>query len=522
MVTAARLLAPLPAAGRTLVLALMSLTAVAVAAVLVVGAWQDVFAGFAWDDAWYLLMADRYSPFGGGHAPALAQIIHQRSYPPLYPLYLALAGGGSESIGVAHLATSIALVASLVAAFAWLRREGEPVAGAWGLVLACAFAPSTMLQFQGLWSEHLYLGLSLGVMASLAGREPRAGQWWLAAALVALCALTRVAGWAMVAVFVPVVLWARPAGRGGLIALAIVPAAAERLSNALVAPGTPTYLGVFISGLEYQLSPDSLAANLGALWSAIEDSFGRGAVGAIAILLLALPVWLRRLRAGRIDAVYAPVYLGMIVAWMFPEHLRRFLFPLVPVVLFYAYCAVRALLRRIVPAHAEVAGAGAGLALFVLVAIPGAALLASALAAPAPAGLGPWRHTSLWLEMKDEPRLRESAAQLRRDMIGDMRFLGERSREGDCVYTEFPPVVQLYTKRVAVDPPWNDLGAIGADRWSCRWYYLVPMYRREWMQFRDGLPPGPYTVVRRTPMPDPRDPVGTLSLLLRYEGPLAR
>ena len=79
------------------------------------------------DSVRYLFMADYLSPYeaaAGGHEPNLAeQVFSTAQFPPLYPLALALLGAGSHRIALAHLITTVFLLASLAAFFAWARQE---------------------------------------------------------------------------------------------------------------------------------------------------------------------------------------------------------------------------------------------------------------------------------------------------------------------------------------------------------------------------------------------------------------
>jgi len=494
---------------------LMAAGFAAVACVLVLASWQDTFAGFSWDDSYYLLMADRMSPFVGHKVAALPAIVHQRSYPPMYPLLLAMAGAGSGAIGAAHLATTLALVAGLGFFYLWLRRESIDAVSAWCLTLACALSPVTILHFQTLWSEHLYLALSMACLLCVTGRERDDPQWWLAAVLVAACAATRTAGWSLVAAFVVVVLASGARPRAYLLALAIVPALAERLVNALSATGTPTYQGEMLAHLGEHLSVESLATMARSIWQALVTGLGGSAVFAAIAIVLAGLVWASRLRTWRIDAIYLATYLAVIAGWGFPEHAFRFIYPVMPLLIFYAFAGGREVWRRAWRLPAAMPAGALGLLVFIFAGVPGAVKLAGAQAEPAPAGLEDYRNTYLWTAM-DPPAMRVPAARLRQAMISDMARLREVSGEDECVYTEFPPLVQMYGKRLAIDPPWNDLGEMGQAGGGCRWYYLLPMYRDEWPRYARQLPAGRYTVVHRTTMPDPEAGLDTLSILIRF------
>ena len=164
-----------------------------VGAALALHAVQGRVAGLAVDDAFYLLMADRY--FGRlANEPGLLALLDTRTYPPLYPLVLGLFGGGTGALANAYVANATLLLLWTGFAYAWLLRAGvRPLASAL-LALAAAFAPATLYHAQVLWSEHLYLLLQMLLLWQLERDPPRARNVLVAGLLVGLMLLTRTAG----------------------------------------------------------------------------------------------------------------------------------------------------------------------------------------------------------------------------------------------------------------------------------------------------------------------------------------
>ena len=137
-----------------------------------------------WDAAWYLVIA-RY-----GYHPALGAYTSSRdAFFPLYPLAVrALAELGVPAVagGVAVSVSALACALYGIHRLMTLERSSSDAAGV--AVALCAFAPMAFF-FSAVYSESLYLALSVGVFWSA-----RNGRWAWVALLGALAGATRSAG----------------------------------------------------------------------------------------------------------------------------------------------------------------------------------------------------------------------------------------------------------------------------------------------------------------------------------------
>jgi hypothetical protein len=160
-------------------------------------------AAVRWDSIHYLNIAAR------GYRHAADTVFF-----PLYPLLVRGLGFLTGSTVLAGAAISTASFAvALVVLHRLTRLElGERAADA--TVLLLAFAPVSLF-FGALYTESLFLALSVGAMYCA-----RRDRWWLAVALGALAALTRVTG--VLLVLPLAIVWGR---RRGLAWLASIPAA---------------------------------------------------------------------------------------------------------------------------------------------------------------------------------------------------------------------------------------------------------------------------------------------------------
>ena len=87
--------------------------------------WSHVLGDLGGDNAYYLLTARHFSPWST-HSDVATYFATHSQYPPLYPLVLAILGGG-ESLLVAHLITVTCLLLTFVVFYTWLRMLDVPV-----------------------------------------------------------------------------------------------------------------------------------------------------------------------------------------------------------------------------------------------------------------------------------------------------------------------------------------------------------------------------------------------------------
>jgi len=121
--------------------------------------WSTILAGLGGDNAVYLLTAKYFSPYSeySNVARYFAQV---SPYPPLYSLMLALLGGG-ESLLVAHLITTSFLLLSFFIFYYWLSLEKLNLQLSLFVVLVFAILPGIYMQALSIYSENLYLLLTL-------------------------------------------------------------------------------------------------------------------------------------------------------------------------------------------------------------------------------------------------------------------------------------------------------------------------------------------------------------------------
>jgi len=448
----------------------VGLIALAFAVICAVFVRQPGLASFADDSVSYLVMAQVFSPYQPA-SPAVAEAFPREAfYPPLYPLLLALAGVAHHATW-AHVVTALLLAALLPVAYLlgarWLGSRGAAAAA----VVCIALLPSLWINTMGILSEPLFCLLLVATLLVLEKVEPGRGKAWMLAFLMAGMALTRTAALPMIVGFGLWVLTRR--GRP----LAVSAWAAAPALAAFAAYGLWLLLRPSLTEDEYARilleRGQSFFEGSAGFWVALATSLARQAnamvegwagslllywvegrplrfalaslVGALALAGLAL-----RLRHGRADGWMVAAYLATLLAWPFYEQMERFLFPVLPVLVLYAFQAAgeasRALSRPQVLAHALLA------ALLLSLAVPAMAFIYQRSQATG-------RSTGItdWYRTPDLARAR-SRAQTHLDLLDDMDAIRSRTQPGDRVMWVVPAYLALLADRRGVAAPAANLG----------------------------------------------------------------
>jgi hypothetical protein len=166
---------------------------------------------------------------------------------------------------------------------------------------------------------------------------------------------------------------------------------------------------------------------------------------AAAIGGLALAGMMLRLRAGKPDAWIVAAYLAMYLIWPFYDQMGRFLFPLLPVLVLYAFLAAGRALevagRKATIGHALLA------ALLLSLALPALAFIYQRARAPEPyAAITDWYRT---------PGLEEARtrAEVHLGLMEDMDAIRRATRPGERVMWVVPAYLALLADRRGVAAP---------------------------------------------------------------------
>lgn len=456
------------------------------------------YVGFLADDGLYLLMADILAPGGAPDLPVYAHVRAHSQLPPLFPRALGLAGGGSQNLAAARIFVALAMLAAVVLYYCWLRRLTLNRVVAGGLATLFALMPITLIHTVDLWSEGMYIALSLAALMSLdyARRAQFAVLACIAAGVLVGCAIaTRTIGVALLPAMFIVCLragrlraWSMWLGLAALLALvSMIDMGQAGVSYGDLLRGR--YLEAPLATLFAQLATSATAAR-DALpyvlfqWRA-PTALQWLLIGFVAALMLAGALdGLRRLRPA---SVYTFFYCAIVAIWPFPELFDRFLFPLLPLMLYYAVRGGQ-LIGHVVTRYANVPAYVVAVSLVAL-SLPGIVMTLEAASSPPPvAAAATFRHTRYWLDTTRSEREQQAFDYLRvlHDTLPDLRT---RVPPEACIQTTLTNLVLVRAQRIAVLPLAQSQlrkGAFG----QCNYFYVSAK------PVRGEAPMYPYSIVK--------------------------
>lgn len=424
--------------------------------------WSGELADFYGDTVAYLYAAQAYAPYLPAD-PIVEDIAANSQFPPGYPALLMLTGCAAN-LHCAHAVTTLCLMAAFVAFYVWLLTTGMGRGLAVAAVAVLALFPHTFLQSLTLYSDSLYLALSLAFLSALRRATDTGAMSWyaLAAVMLAAAMLTRTMGIALY-VAMAATLWRhRPGQWTILLALPAVPAllwAAVHQPQYSYTDGLLLQYPVhdaraFMTQLAYQ----ALATGEASLRVVLQTPALKWVVAVLwgAGLVLAI----RRLLQWHGDAAYLLAHLLITVLWPFPEQSIRFTWMIAPLLIGYLLLAAQAFAggrgggRRWLPA--VIVG------VFAILTVPTAVLhvqryrMADLGQVPAAKRLPAWY----------DPDLRQALTWTQRHFafLDALQAIEHAVPAGECVLTTKPHLVAFYARRRGVLVPFDRVPDPGFER----------------------------------------------------------
>ncbi len=434
---------------------LASLTVLlAVGGALLVWGWSSMLADFSGDNAVYWLTARHWSPWAAPSDVA-AHFAARSVYPPLYPLFLAVTGGG-DSVLVAHAVSALLVVIALAVAFVLCRRFGLGVISATVVVACFATTRITLLETIQLHSEHLYLLMSLLAMWLLAAASVSRRSLYAAALCVGAAYLTRSFGIALVLAFIVTVLQQRWPGRWLALVIVLLPVGGWIAWSS----GDDRYVAAMLELYRDAGIGNRLVTNLEWMWRKWSWCFAQPEQSSFDALLPAIialaAVGGAVLRAYRhhFDGYYVIAALGLIALWPYPAEYERFYYPLLPVLFAQGGVAVRHFARQATGPGVERAALPLFLAIIVAAQLSFLVLFIARISAPLDApGYGPYRRTTAWFLADPATAVRTVGYQRGViEALADIRARGLLPAPA-CMLAIKPSVTSFYLGRIAYAMP---------------------------------------------------------------------
>ncbi len=436
---------------------------------------QPTLATFADDSVSYLVMAQVFSPYQAASQAVAAVFSSEAIYPPLFPAVLALAGAAHD-IAWAHVLTALILAACIPVAYVLGKRWLEDRRAAALAVVCVVLMPAMWIHARGILSEPLFCLLLVGTLLVLAaegegGSIVGGARLWILALLMAAMMLTRTAALVMIAAYVLWALtrWRYPFAARARAALPAVAALVAYLVWMLLRPAVTgeSYARIVVEHGSAFLDAENPLVAVGASLLRQANAVGEAWVGSLllfwvegrpirtllggAVGCLALAGIALRLLAGKADAWMMAGYLATFLAWPFYDQMGRFLFPVLPVLVLYAFWATTEALRRL--GRPPVLGLG-------LVAILMLSLSAPALAFMLQRAQSPGRYTGIidWYRTPDLAQA-SARAKLHLDLFADMEEIRNRTHPRDRVMWVAPAYLALLADRRGIAAPDSALPA---------------------------------------------------------------
>ncbi len=415
--------------------------------------------GFLSDDATYLLMAETYSPWIEKTSAILEFLRFQYQFPPLYPVLLGSMGVDTGTPQLASIITVGCLLAAFFVAGGWVWIETHEYFISVSIPVLLALLPGSLLFSQGLYSEFLFMCFMYAAFACLGNKEISEHNWLGTALLIGLACLTRSIGIVFVATFFLFLLIHGPKKKFIYFIVSILPLVAWHLTRQ-VASADHTYWQI----IKNQLTGNSLTQLLEFIpqqltvmakswyWLfAVLDHSGNYHYLTITIASIFFIIFfigfIYRLKQKKFDALCLPIYLGVILVWPFTGvyFVSRFLFPLLPLILFYCYTGIKPLTKT--PAQ-FLSTLGMLLLMLGIIAFPASHQFINRAYMTTDTDLMPYRRYQDWMLADTNDQAMQSLVYTR-ELIQILKHISTTVPESECIYTFQTPIVMLHARRIA-------------------------------------------------------------------------
>jgi len=444
----------MPASARN---SLLIFSFVAIAVFYFFLTWSSELPILGGDHPVYLLMADHLSFFPGLKPEVTSVAMRYTAFPPLYPLLLGMFGGTSVHIGVAHAITTTFLLAAVATYFIWLRCETRSTLEAFILSLIFTFLSNTLLQSLGILSENLYLLLTLLVIWLVNKPDISLPRLYTVAVLIGLAVITRTIGVTLIMAFAVYLFIHKKHQRIQLILVSMVPIVSWNILRwFLDYKGGYLWLvvdivkrGPLVGLLTKQISIESHAIWVGWITSLDHLPTMMTLIAGSVLGVICLAGTFRRAYLKQIDGIYVLFYFLLLMLWPFSLEAKRFLYVILPILLFHGFELIDYLFRRFslrkILIHAY-------LLMIALVAFPATGLIFNRMALAAHDENKMYANSYDWYSDAD---LDSARKKIRSHLllVRSWKKVSKIVPEDECVYHVDAPSLMLYADRRSYSPP---------------------------------------------------------------------
>ncbi len=444
--------------------------------------------GFWTDSFIYLLQADYFNYWNDEHLPVLDQALAYRNFPPLYPYFLSLLGAGSNNIMWASVATSFLLVPTCIFYIYWQIKEGVNKRNALINALLFLMLPATILFSTELWSENLYLLFVFLSIWSFPRSRNNSGKWlYFSALCCGLAFITRSVGIALV--FALLISVYRYDKRRILLTTLIMLApwliwriisddidySDSYIKNALLGK-YQNLMGMHENAFYglYEIAKMQLQTLWWGLQLQFNNSLNAGTVTLATIITVATGYSLyQRLLSFSLDAMYVVFYLGIIFIWNFPDHNVRFIYVIIPFILFYSQFTVTFILKRLSQGSARLVNLLFP-AIMAICILPSLVLMTGRFITIPGDNIKTLSNDRIWLTGVDPEKMYKQLV-FKKELIEAVIEIKKVVPEQECVYSLQQEIVMLYAQRRTIIPPLQQVNQEDFinNLTECRYMFIV-------------------------------------------------
>ncbi len=446
--------------------------------------WSSEVPILGGDHSVYLLAADFLSPFADQSHDITLAAMPYTFFPPLYPLVLAITGGTSAHIEIAHAVTISFLIASLACFFVLVHQETLNIYQSFLITIIFAFLPTTFLQSFGILSENLYLFLTLIAIWLLAKSDAPMSRLYMASVIIGLAAITRTIGITMVIAFAMHLFLYRRDRWMYLVASSLIPVVLWNVIKWLFGY-TGGYLWLITSVIKTTSFHDFLSSKLltesYGLWVGWITSFDHipsllSLIVGSVIGAICLAGTVHRAYHRKFDGVYLILYFGVLLLWPSSPDARRFLYPVVPILLLHGLKFACYLMQCFLPLKSSIYGY-TYLLTIVLLALPATGFIFHQMVMAANDENREYANSLYWYSGGDLNRTRMKINAYKK-LTQSWQKISDVVPAGECVYSVDPVWLMLYADR----PSYSTPQAPAKDQFlkeakNCRYIYVASYAR---------------------------------------------
>ena len=444
----------------------------------------DSVVGMLGDDAAYLLQAELYSPWVNGSSPAIEYVQKRSFYPPIYPIVLGMFGADTHNLILAsNLTVSFLLLSLLIIGyFVYVLTESKFTAILIALMLA--FLPKSLLFSQDLYSEFLFMCFIYAAFILVNDNNVSSEQWLLGALVISIASLTRSIGIGLSCAYIIVLLIKRPKYYIYYCCLSCMPFLMWML-NRYVLIGDVNYITQMLANSNSMSAYDifSLLQNkiiiLIQSWSRLFTSKVDNNIFVTSFLviffILSLIGFYSRLIKYKLDAIFIPIYLLLVIIWPFNDFylVERFIYPVFPISLIYVILAIQKIM--FFKKHQYISSCIMFL-FSISVALPASADYIKRGFLDIDPELKSYTRTGHWLATKDYEDAFQYASILK-VVIESLPYVSNYVPENACIYSARTPLVLLFTHRIGLYFPDVKQSADDFHKYTrtCDYFLAMPM-----------------------------------------------